>query len=92
MSDPRYAETEMIETERITGQFFALELPPRKVRSEESFMQGLFNAQFSTLLGKEIPEHVTPQLLREVQARYRSLIGEWNSLPHRKIMEVEWSE
>ena len=87
MTDPRYADTEMIETERVTGplsSFLTKGIP------EESFMQGLYDV-FGAI-GKDIPENITFQFLRDVQARYRSLNGEWNSLPHHKAMEVEWAE
>lgn len=85
MSDPKYAGTEMIETERITGPLSAY---LTKGIPEESFMQGLYD--LFGALGLDVPEQVTPELLRDIQARYRSLIGEWNSLPHHKTMEIEW--
>ena len=87
MTDPRYADSEMVETERITGPLSSF---LAKGVSMESFMQGLFNIYDA--LGRDIPEEITPQLLRDIQARYRSLIGEWNSLSHHKVIEIEWVE
>ena len=87
MIDPQFTDSEMVETERITGPLSSF---LTKGISEESFMQGLYNTY--SALGRDIPEHISSQLLRDIQSRYRSLIGEWNSLPHHKIMVVEWSE
>jgi hypothetical protein len=87
MNDPKLADSEMIETERITGPLSSF---LTKGVSEESFMQGLYNIY--SALERDIPEEITSQLLRDIQASYRSLIGEWNSLPHHKVMEVEWAE
>lgn len=87
MSDPKFADTEMIETERITGPLSSY---LTKGISEQSFMQGLSNVY--SALGKEIPAHITSQLLRDIQATYRGLIGQWNSLPHHAVMEIEWNK
>lgn len=85
MSDPALAGSEMVETELVTGPLSSY---LTKGISQESFMQGLFD--MFDARGKDLPEHITPILLLELQSRYRSLIGEWNSLPHHKVMEVEW--
>jgi hypothetical protein len=87
MNDPAFAGTEMIETELITGPISSY---LTKGISQESFMQGLFN--IFDARGQDIPEHVEPIMLLNLQNRYRALIGEWNSLPHHKVMEVEWAE
>ena len=87
MTDPAFADSEMVETERITGPLSSF---LTKGVSEESFMQGLYDVY--SAIDRDIPEDITGNLLRDIQATYRSLIGEWNSLPHHKVMEVEWQE
>jgi len=87
MSDPKNLGAEMITTERITGPLSAYLL---EQIDERTFFLGLKNAFDAT--GDAVPADVTPDLLLAIKARYRSLIGEWNSLPHHKTMEIEWIE
>jgi hypothetical protein len=48
-----------------------------------------FAGEMLALQGHRLPAFVTPELVRTVLAHYRQLVGQWDSLRHGGVLELE---
>jgi hypothetical protein len=85
--------TEMVQTEMIVGPLSSYlkedtSTLSGKIISEEIFLAGLENIFSAHSL--TIPAYMTPEFLKDLKGRYRTLVGQWKATPHGKVMEIVW--
>jgi len=87
LSDPARMESQnSLDTERVAGACTSLVQEKSSAADIIAGLQNIYKAHKQTL-----PAWVTVEMLERAVHRYRRLIGEWNSLPFGRTLELTFN-